>query len=125
MSFVQKGRPSYSRKLICAAYTSVAVASLSGQTSPVQAAVFEQACNGKIIALGDGAPTSAPSQQTNPLVVEDGVTSSSVIEFGTPATGAIPDVPTGDALAADLPRPSSLCSSAPVGAKPALTIIHG
>lgn len=115
MSFLQKGRSSYSRKLICAAYASAAVASLPGQSMRVQAAVFEQTCNGKIVVLGDGTPTGVSSQKRNPLVVEDDATSSSVIEFGGPVLATVSNVPTGEPTAADLPRPSSHCASSPVG----------
>lgn len=114
MSFIYRGRPGYSRKLISAAYASAAVAALSGQIKEARAAVFEQTCSDKIIALGDGAPAGAPSQENSLLVTGQDANSFSVIEFGSPALAA-PNVPAGEATAADVPPPSSLCANSPAG----------
>ncbi len=99
------------------AYASTSVAVLAGQVSKAQAAVFEQRCNGKVIAIAGGAPVGAPPRTDADRSGGTVAVAASVLEFGPPAGTAMGDIPVVAGLAAD-DLPASFACANPSGGTP-------
>ena len=115
MSFLGEGRASNSSKFFSAACASMAVAALAGSVEEAQAVVFEQKCNGQIIAMGSGASRGAPLQGDANFAGDPKSTPTSIVEISPSLVTADKDVPAGVAMAAETPPPTSLCANPPAG----------
>jgi hypothetical protein len=113
MSSLDERRARYCSKLICVAYASASVAALVAHDA--RAAVFEQRCSGKVIAIAGGAPVGAPPRKDTSSSGGQAAVATSVLEFGPPAGAAAADVPAGVALAAEGSPPSFACANPPAG----------
>jgi hypothetical protein len=96
-----------------AVYLSTTAVILVNLFSSVQAGIFEQTCNGKIIAMGSGGLIGAPLlHPTQSLAGTPKDFASAVLEFGLLSTTDPSDVSAGVIQAAD-PAPSSRCAGPP------------
>ncbi len=113
MSSIVEARTRYSGIFIPAVYASAAAAFLAGQVQDVRAGVFEQTCNGKVIAIGSGTLLGVPlHHQARSTENGQRAVVSSVIEFGLPSAADPSDVSAGATLAADA-APPSICADPP------------
>lgn len=103
-------------KFISAVAASAATVFFAGQPIVVHAGVFEQICNGKVVAMGSDAifAASLPGQGDYSGAGRSGVPTS-VIQSSLSTLADAPDVPAGASLAADASRPTPLCDDPPAG----------
>ncbi|MBB4581588.1 soluble lytic murein transglycosylase-like protein [Rhizobium aethiopicum] len=115
MSSFYVRREKYSHKILHVASASALATVLSANIQESRAEVFEQTCNGQVIALGGGARSGAPLHlQKVSSGGADKAAPSSIIDFGPSTEADDPVVSAGATLAADVP-PSSICADAPAG----------